>query len=121
MVEQSISLKQKKGLIKMHSILVNMVQDHKIDDLYVIGGKECTLTQVSSRIKEYTNKTTYTINEKQYLNEVRNLVLAYQDGTLKTSLDNDSLYPVSTWGKKISWVDNITPSNGWDDELTWAM
>ena len=79
-VEQSISVQQKKGLIKMHSILVNMVQDHKIDDLCVIGRKEYTLAQISSIIKEYIDRTTYTFIEKEFLNEVRNLVLEYQGG-----------------------------------------
>ena len=96
-IEQSISVQQKKGLIKMHSILVNMVQDHKIDDLYVIGGKEYTLAQISSIIKEYIERTTYTYIEKEFLNEVRNLVLQYQGGELHNTYTT------------------------WDDELTWAM
>ena len=94
-VEQSISIQQKKGLIKMHSILVNMVQDHKIGDFFDIGGKKYTLAQISSTIKDYTNKTTYTHIEKTYLNEVRNLVLAYQDGTLRTEFDEDNFDLVS--------------------------
>ena len=94
-VEQSISLSQKKGLIKMHSILVNMVQDDTIGDMVDILGAKYTIAHVSSRIKEYANKTTYTHIEKTYLNEVRNLVLAYQDGTLRTEFDEDNFDLVS--------------------------
>ena len=81
-IKQSISVQQKKGLVKMYSILVNMVQDHRIDDLYVIGGKDYTLAQISSKIKLYIDRTTYTHIEKEFLNEVRNLVLQYQGGEL---------------------------------------
>jgi len=102
--EQSISISQKKGLIKMHSILVNMVQDKSLGDFVSIRGKKYTLGQVSSVIKQYTNKETYTNNEKIYLNEVRNLVLAYQDGSLRTEFDEDNFDLVS-----------------WVDELSWSM
>jgi len=96
-VEQSISVQQKKGLIKMHSILVNMVQDHKIDDFVTIRGNDYTLGQLATVIKQYSNRTTYTSDEKEYLNEVRNLVLQYKGGELHNT------------------------QTTWDDELTWAM
>jgi Flp pilus assembly CpaF family ATPase len=85
-VEQSISLSQKKGLIKMSSILVNMVQDDTVGDIVVIRGNQYTLGQVSTVIKQYVDRTTYTRDEKQYLNEVRNLVLQYQRGELNDYL-----------------------------------
>lgn len=93
-----ITREQRKGIIKMHSILVNMVQDHNIGDFVELRGNKFTLGQVSAVIKQYADKTTYTDDERNYLNEVRNLVLAYQDGSLQSSFDEDSF-----------------------DEITWAM
>jgi exopolysaccharide biosynthesis predicted pyruvyltransferase EpsI len=105
-VEQSISSSQKKGLIKMHSILVNMAQDDNVGDFVVIRGNQYTLGQVSTVIKQYVDRTTYTRDEKQYLNEVRNFVLAYQDGTLRTGFDEDNFNHVS-WTGNISWFDTL--------------
>jgi altronate dehydratase len=85
-VEWSISLRQKKGIIKMSSILVNMIQDPNIGSIVHIGIQEYHLKEIISRLATFGNKTTYNEEDQLYLNEVRNLVLQYQRGELNDYL-----------------------------------
>lgn len=82
MNENQFSLRQKKGIMKMVSILVNMIQDHKIDDTFTILNKEMRLKAIFETTKGLANAREYDDYEKDFLNEVRNLVLSYQDGSL---------------------------------------
>jgi len=97
-IEWRLTPLQKQGITKMYSIMVNMIQDHDIGDFFIIRGNQYTLGQISTVLKQYLINETYDENDKEYLNEVRNLVLSYQNGTLKSSFDEDSF-----------------------DEITWAM
>jgi pyruvate/2-oxoglutarate dehydrogenase complex dihydrolipoamide acyltransferase (E2) component len=81
-VEWSLSERQRKGIVKMTSILVNMLQDHSIDDLFLIKGKEVRIRAMMEVLSSMVTRMSYDEYEKEYLNEVRNLVLQYQGGEL---------------------------------------
>ena len=81
-VEWSLSERQRKGIVKMTSILVNMLQDHSIDDVFLIKGKEVRIRAMMEVLSDMVTRMSYNEYEKEYLNEVRNLVLSYQGGEL---------------------------------------
>jgi hypothetical protein len=92
-VEWSLSERQRKGIVKMTSILVNMLQDHSIDDLFLIKGKEVRIRAMMEVLSSMVTQMSYDEYEKEYLNEVRNLVLSYQGGELHNTYTtwNDDL------------------------------
>jgi len=94
-VEWSISSSQNKGIVKMIGLLINMIQDHDVNENHMIGTNERTLLSLHQEVRTIANRGTYNESEKEFLNEVRNLVLQYQNSK-KEQLS-------------------------WDDELTWAM
>jgi hypothetical protein len=81
-LEWSISPRQKEGIVKMMGILVNMVQDYKVDSVFHVGQIEYHLREIIARLATFGNKTTYDQTDQVYLNAVRNLVLQYQRGEL---------------------------------------
>jgi len=96
--EWSISPIQKKGIAKIVGLLLNMIQDHDVQELYIICQQEWSLRDIHSQVTRLANRGTYNESEKEFLNEVRNLVLQYQE------LDKRKKEQMP-----------------WDDELTWAM
>lgn len=109
MNENDLTLRRKKGIVKMIGIIVNMIQDHKIDDTYTINGRKYLLKEISDELKGLVKSTMYDDYEKEFLNEVRNLVLSYKE---KDREEFKSQWP--------SHIDLEHPST-WDDEITWAM
>ena len=83
MNENNFSRRQKEGIMKMVSILVNMIQDHSIDDTYIIMNKEMRLKGIFETTKGLASSRQYDDYEKDFLNQVRNLVLSYKSGELK--------------------------------------
>lgn len=77
-VEWSISLRQYNGIKKIAGLILNMIQDHDVQEHYVICAQEWVLKDIHSQVIYLANKGTYNIEEKEFLNEVRNLVLQYQ-------------------------------------------
>jgi len=96
-VEWSISLRQKQGMVKMTGLLLNMIQDHDVQSDYVICEQEWSLREIHSQVVRLVKRGTYDIKEREFLNEVRHLVLQYQR------------------------LDKRKNDMTWDDELTWAM
>lgn len=78
-VEWGISPKQKKGIIKMVGLLSNMIQDHDVNEYHMINFQERTLLSLHQEVRTIANRGTYTESEQKFLNEVRNLVLTYQN------------------------------------------
>lgn len=97
-VEWSISPRQKEGMIKMTGLLLNMIQDHDVQEIHLITQQEWSLREIHTQVARLIKRGTYDKQEQEFLNQVRNLVLEYQ------RLDKR---------KK-----DVMP---WDDELTWAM
>lgn len=95
-VEWSISPRQKKGMIKMTGLLLNMIQDHDVQANYIITQQEWSLREIHTQVARLIKRGTYDKQEQEFLNQVRNLVLEYQ------RLDKRK-------------------KEEWDDELTWAM
>ena len=109
MNENDLTLRRKKGIVKMIGIIVNMIQDHKIDDTYTINGRDYKLVEISETLKRLVHARGYSDDDKKCLNEIRDLVLSYKE---KDKEDFKSQWP--------SHIDLEHPST-WDDEITWAM
>lgn len=109
MNENDLTIRRKKGIIKMIGIIANMIQDHKIQDTYVINQKQYTLLEIGKELKGLVHGIQYDDFEKDFLNEVRDLVLSYNE---KDREEFKSQWP--------SQFDLEHPST-WDDEITWAM
>lgn len=82
-VEWSISPRQKKGMIKMTGLLLNMIQDHDVQADYIITQQEWSLREIHTQVVRLIKRGTYDKQEQEFLNQVRNLVLSYQSGELK--------------------------------------
>lgn len=103
MNENDLTIRRKKGIVKMIGIIANMIQDHKIHDTYVINQKQYTLLEIGKELKGLVHGIQYDDFEKDFLNEVRDLVLSYKE--------KDREEFKSQWSSQ----------QPWDDELTWAM
>lgn len=102
-VKWSVSPRQKHGLIKIMGLIINMIQDHDVQHIYYIHNEERSLMSIHNELKAIYERETYTRTEREFLNEVRTLVLNYQRTNTKLK-------------QSMPWDD---PS--YDNELTWAM
>ena len=87
----------------MIGIIVNMIQDHKIDDTYTINGRDYKLVEISETLKRLVHARGYSDDDKKCLNEIRNLVLSYKEKNREEFKSN--------------WESSTLD----DYELTWAM
>ena len=77
-VEWGISPRQYNGIKKIAGLILNMIQDHDVQVDYTICEQEWSLREIHSQVVFLANRGTYNQKEREFLNEVRNLVLQYQ-------------------------------------------
>ena len=78
-VQWGIDKKRDRGILKMMGLVINMIQDHDVNEYHMIGGKERTLLSIHNELKAIYESGTYTESERDFLNGVRTLVLSYQN------------------------------------------
>ena len=80
-MEWEMTRKHGRAISKINVLLSHMIQDHHIDNEYRIMGKDRTLLSLHNEIDVVIHKGTYNRYERDFLNEVRNLVLHYKHST----------------------------------------
>lgn len=91
-VQWGIDKKRDRGILKMMGLIINMIQDHDVNEYHMIGGKERTLLSIHNELKAIYESGAYTISERDFLNRVRSLVLSYQNTKKGLPWENNPSY-----------------------------